>query len=230
MRNAGRSKKESSIGQVAEMLADAIADGATKSRPRKSDVTEIDPSGKRLAEAILELLPDGATRSVIPFSPKIAKLCQSRNRCNKRRDPRKIKRYSKTMAAGGWEPNGNAICFDVDWYQNVGQHRTYAVIDCNKTIMMDVAIGVSAKASYTSNDGQAGNNANAIRQELGIERASAVASWLAAFETILGGDPKEMSPDDYIELYHANKEAMDFIYNIQSFSKNDRRFKRASVM
>lgn len=84
---------------------------------------------------------------VMAVTPEIAKQWLKTNTGNFRKlDMRRVTLYSKEMAAGQWQLNGETIKFDSDGMLLDGQHRLHAVVESGATVEMLVVNNVTASA------------------------------------------------------------------------------------
>ena len=64
-----------------------------------------------------------------------------------------VERYSKDMRNGQWGRNHQGIAFDKQGILMDGQHRLWAVIESEQTVMMTVTYGLDREAQLTIDSG-----------------------------------------------------------------------------
>lgn len=68
---------------------------------------------------------------------------------------RTVEAYSKAMARGEWQLNGEPIIISREGILNDGQHRLWAVVESGATVRMMITLGVDRESRHTVDQGAA---------------------------------------------------------------------------
>ena len=79
---------------------------------------------------------------LMKITPEIAKEMLERNTKNRKVSMIRVLVYADDMARGGWQVNGEAICFNKSGQLINGQHRLMAIVKSGCTVEMVVVTGI----------------------------------------------------------------------------------------
>jgi hypothetical protein len=127
-------------------------DGAPSVHTKPQRVTEADQLAAWIARGEQEVFSVTAL-----LTPTLAALLTQRNEENRpvtwKGGNRSVAAYSAAMQRGEWRLNGESIVISRCGALNDGQHRCYAVLDCQVTIPVQITFGVERDTRHTVNQG-----------------------------------------------------------------------------
>lgn len=141
--------------------------------------------GKELVEHGLKMARDsegGVWSQVVLVSPELAGDLLALNFVNNRTvSNRRIKRYADEMAKNEWHISNDYITFGQDGKMYNGQHRLFAVIEANTSVLLGFLYGVKEVSTYSMDTGYVRTQGNTLHVALGITNANQLAA-LANYE------------------------------------------------
>lgn len=100
---------------------------------------------------------------VTTVTPELAEAWMGKNTHNRQIRDRVVAAYSRDMANGDWQWNGEAIKFAEDGTLIDGQHRLSAIVQAGVPVQMLVIFGVEMDAQHTMDTGAKRTIADALR-------------------------------------------------------------------
>ena len=124
---------------------------------------------------------------------------------------RRVEAFARTMRAGLWKVNNQAIGFDVEGHLVDGQHRLWAVTEAKVPVRMSVMRGVALDAVKTIDRGEIRTVAEVLRREGMVPSPRRVASWCNGERKLLTNTSSRGTVEEAEAYYLANRKAIDFV-------------------
>lgn len=137
-----------------------------------------------------------------------------RNTNNRKRDPRRVRKYASDIINKKWHVINNGLGFFEDGTLADGQHRLEAVVETEKAVPMIVVYGVDPSATVAIDEGRPRSNAD-VGKILGMNVSNTA---LSASNYILEycGCKAQMSRTDLLDFYDRHSDAVQGVMNMFS--------------
>lgn len=123
--------------------------GRSSTRPRL-----VPAGGPSVADAELGLITAKPAARIVQMTPaRAAAIIEGCNTHNRSCEDRRVGQYAEDMRRGGWLFTGEAVKISRDGVLLDGQHRLFAVLDANVTIVMLVITGLDPRAQEVMDQG-----------------------------------------------------------------------------
>ena len=135
-----------------------------------------------------------------------------RNGKNRRREPRRVRKYANDIFNGHWHVINNGIGFYEDGTLADGQHRLEAVVECEKTVPMIVVYGVDPSAMVAIDEGRPRSNTD-VGKLMGLNTsntAMSTANYMLEYYNVKG----TMSRGDTMAFFSRHENAINSVISM----------------
>jgi hypothetical protein len=168
-----------------------------------------------------DLVRDHIAQSIETVTPERAAGWLTRNPANRSLSDGLVGSYARDMAAGRWQVNGEAICFDVSGLLINGQHRLYACVMANTPFITAVVRGLPSQARDTMDQGRPRKAADILKMNGAshVYRLAGAARFLLLVKAGMESGDASMyhqraSTGEILELIGRHPKLVDSAYNI----------------
>ena len=146
----------------------------------------------------------------INVTPTLAESWLEWNDGNRRVTNRHVINIAKQMVSGNWMLNGQCLIMGSNGKLLDGQHRLHAVIECGKTILMDVRFGIDPETFKTIDEGKKRSPGDVL-SIVGTKDANNVAAAARFVMSYDYGNSKTVQKGSYGGLAPSNSDVLKWV-------------------